>query len=118
MTCLSQGAPNDAQAENDFEEHYIGDYYSESHHTLGQWVGKGAMDLGLVGEVSREHFAALLEGTHPHTTAVLVPLATQFCTSRGPGFSLQCAQVIQALVGWERARGGSQPGGRARAQRG
>ena len=74
--CLSQGALNATQAENYFEEHYSRDYYSESHHTVGQWVGKGTMNLGLVGEMSTEHFAELLEDTHPHTRAVLVPLAT------------------------------------------
>jgi hypothetical protein len=38
-----------------------------------------------VGEMSTEHFAELLEDTHPHTRAVLVPLATHNSVHRAAG---------------------------------
>src|ERR1700720_3887043 len=78
MMSLSPGALNSAQAETYFDQNYSqGDgYYDENHRTVGQWVGKGAADLALAGDVSREDFGSLLQGIHPHTGAVLVPAAT------------------------------------------
>jgi hypothetical protein len=47
MMTLSQGALNASQAETYFEQHYShDDYYSESHQTVGPWIGKGSADLG------------------------------------------------------------------------
>ena len=103
MMSLSQGALNAAQAENYFEEHYShDDYYSENHRTVGQWVGKGAVDLGLVGEVSREHFSVMLQGVHPRSNAILVPAATHngnHDAGWDSVFSAPKSISIQALVG-------------------
>jgi len=116
MMSLSQGALNAAQAENYFEEHYSrDDYYSENDRTVGQWVGKGAMDLGLVGEVSREHFSAMLQGVHPTSNAILVPAATHngnHDAGWDSVFSAPKSISIQALVG-----GGSSPHRGAHASR-
>jgi conjugative relaxase-like TrwC/TraI family protein len=66
MMYLSPGALNVGQAETYFKEHYShDDYYSENHQTTGQWIGKGAGDLGLAGDVSRGDFSALLRGLDP-----------------------------------------------------
>ena len=66
MMSLSPGALNAGQAETYFEQHYShDDYYSEGHRTIGQWIGKGAADLGLTGAVSQEDFSRLLNGIDP-----------------------------------------------------
>ena len=33
------------------------DYYAESGHTRGRWLGSGASDLQLIGEVNEQTFA-------------------------------------------------------------
>jgi conjugative relaxase-like TrwC/TraI family protein len=76
MLSMSPGALDSGQAERYFEEHYSqDDYYTQGQTCVGQWVGKGAIGLGLSGEVSREDFSALLQGIHPRSGAVLVPAA-------------------------------------------
>ena len=76
MMSMSPGALNSAAAEQYFEEHYSqDDYYTQGQTCVGQWVGRGAAALGLGGDVSRDDFAALLQGIHPHSGAVLVPAA-------------------------------------------
>jgi conjugative relaxase-like TrwC/TraI family protein len=103
MMSLSQGALNSAQVETYFEQHYShDDYYSEGHRTVGQWVGKGAVELGLAGEVSRDDFSALLHGIDPHTNTILVPVATHNGVHRAGWdsvFSAPKSLSIQALIG-------------------
>src|SRR5713226_8434305 len=76
MMSLSGHSLDAVQAENYFDEHYSqDDYYTQNQRCVGRWLGKGSAALGLVGEVSREDFAALLKGVHPRSGAVLVPAA-------------------------------------------
>jgi conjugative relaxase-like TrwC/TraI family protein len=76
MMVLKRGSLNAAQAETYYEEKWTADdYYSEGQRVTGQWIGKGAAALGLVGEVKHEDFSALLQGLDPHTSAVLVAKA-------------------------------------------
>jgi conjugative relaxase-like TrwC/TraI family protein len=103
MMTLSPGGLNSGQAETYFSEHYSrDDYYSESHRTVGQWVGKGAANLALAGDVSREDFSSLLQGIHPHSGAVLVSAASHNGEHRAGFDSVYNAPKsvsIQALVG-------------------
>ncbi|HWB70459.1 MAG TPA: MobF family relaxase, partial [Solirubrobacterales bacterium] len=49
------------------------DYYQgKPGEAPGEWMGELAAELGLVGEVDREAYAAVLAGKHPVTGAVLV----------------------------------------------
>jgi conjugative relaxase-like TrwC/TraI family protein len=51
-----------------FREHLcIGEYYAEGQKVVGEWIGKGAYDLGLSGPVREKDFLALCEGRHPET---------------------------------------------------
>lgn len=43
------------------------DYYAEGERVIGQWHGRGAELLGLLGEVKSQDFEALREGCHPLT---------------------------------------------------
>jgi conjugative relaxase-like TrwC/TraI family protein len=78
MLSMSPGALNSEAAERYFEEHYSqDDYYTQGQTCIGQWIGKGAAELGLAGDVNRDHFSALLRGIDPNNGRVLVPAATQ-----------------------------------------
>jgi hypothetical protein len=53
MLAMSGGALSSGQAERYFEENYShDDYYAQGQTTVGQWVGKGAAELGLIGDWS------------------------------------------------------------------
>ncbi|HET6810932.1 MAG TPA: MobF family relaxase [Acidimicrobiales bacterium] len=54
----------------DAEAYYLG-IVSEGVEGPGRWIGRGVPDLGLAGEVGREHLAAVLGGRHPFTGATL-----------------------------------------------
>lgn len=55
-------------AQSYFAEHLaVGDSYAESNHVLGEWIGKGAEALGLVGGVEQTEFVRLCENAHPIT---------------------------------------------------
>lgn len=59
-------------AKSYFEEHLaVGDYYAESGHVAGEWIGKGAEMLGLAGVVGQSEFVALCDNTHPRTGTLL-----------------------------------------------
>ena len=47
-------------------------YFSDSMEGPGRWLGRGAAEMGLVGEVQREQFAWVLAGRHPATGERLV----------------------------------------------
>src|SRR5215472_4034793 len=91
------------QTANYFDEHYsVDDYYSEGQRAIGQWVGKGAADLGLAGDVSRDDFTALLQGVNPRGGAVIIPAALHNGEHRAgwdSQFSAPKSVSIQALGG-------------------
>jgi conjugative relaxase-like TrwC/TraI family protein len=62
----AQYSPIDAKRY--FKEHLaVGDYYTEGQHAPGQWIGKGAEDLGLSGVTTTEQFERLCDNLHPQT---------------------------------------------------
>jgi conjugative relaxase-like TrwC/TraI family protein len=53
-------------AKSYFAEHLsIGDYYGENARVQGEWLGRGAVKLGLGGMVAADNFLALCENKHP-----------------------------------------------------
>jgi conjugative relaxase-like TrwC/TraI family protein len=48
------------------------DYYTKPGEAPGEWMGELAAELGLLGEVDRDAYAAVLAGKHPGTGEVLV----------------------------------------------
>jgi conjugative relaxase-like TrwC/TraI family protein len=53
-----------------YSEHYSsaqGQYYTEGHELEGQWHGRFAAELGLVGGVKGEAFERLVNGRNPQT---------------------------------------------------
>jgi conjugative relaxase-like TrwC/TraI family protein len=103
MMSMSPGALNSTAAEQYFQEHYSqDDYYTQGQTCIGKWVGQGAAGLGLIGDVSRDDFSALLQGIHPRTGAVLVPAAGhngQHAAGWDSVFSAPKSVSIQALIG-------------------
>jgi conjugative relaxase-like TrwC/TraI family protein len=56
------------------ERHLIrNDYYSKDEQVVGHWFGKGAEQLGLVGEVKLEDFEAVRQQLDPATGEELRP---------------------------------------------
>jgi len=103
MMSLKHGSLNAAQAEDYFKNVYsIDDYYGEKQRVVGQWIGKGATDLNLIGDVAHEDFSALLQGIDPHTGAVLVQKASGY-DQRAAGwdavFNAPKSFSEQALIG-------------------
>jgi conjugative relaxase-like TrwC/TraI family protein len=49
------------------------DYYAEGQRVVGCWQGRGAAELGLVGEVTDRQFEAIRQGLHPATGENLRP---------------------------------------------
>ena len=43
------------------------DYFSEGQELQGQWMGKGAKQLGLKGTIDQKHWDALCDNLHPQT---------------------------------------------------
>jgi conjugative relaxase-like TrwC/TraI family protein len=55
-------------AEKYFKEHLrVGDYYMAGRNTMGQWIGKGAEELGLRGETATDDFVNLCRNLNPQT---------------------------------------------------
>jgi conjugative relaxase-like TrwC/TraI family protein len=65
------------------------DYYLGAGEAPGRWVGAGAGELGLAGEVSEEALAAVLAGRNPADGSPL--LDTRAPGRRLPGFDLVCS---------------------------
>ena len=42
-------------------------YYSEDNQNLGQWFGRGAAMLGMIGSISKDQFDNLCRNRHPTT---------------------------------------------------
>jgi conjugative relaxase-like TrwC/TraI family protein len=103
MMSLKHGSLNAAQAEDYFKNVYsIDDYYGEKQRVVGQWIGKGAADLNLIGDVVHEDFSALLQGIDPHTGAVLVQKASgydQHAAGWDAVFNAPKSFSEQALIG-------------------
>jgi hypothetical protein len=60
-------------AQSYFDEHLaVGDYYSEAEKITGEWIGRGADDLGLSGAVGKEAFLKLCENRNPQTGKRLI----------------------------------------------
>ncbi|MEA3207138.1 MAG: hypothetical protein QOE70_195 [Chthoniobacter sp.] len=77
------------------------DYYSEGQEVAGKWHGKAAAMLGLVGAVTPEGFAALVENRHPGTGE---RLTARMKTDRVVGYDLnfhapKSLSVLHALTG-------------------
>jgi conjugative relaxase-like TrwC/TraI family protein len=49
------------------------DYYSVGEMVTGQWMGRGALMLGLEGDVTMEQFDSIRLGLHPSTGEFLRP---------------------------------------------
>src|ERR1022692_1429592 len=59
---------NLGDAKKYFKEHLaVGDYYAEGQTVPGQWIGKGAADLGLSGVTTADEFVRLCDNLHPQT---------------------------------------------------
>jgi conjugative relaxase-like TrwC/TraI family protein len=59
---------NLANAKSYFQEHLsVGDYYAEQERVQGEWIGAGAVMLGLSGAVKQADFLALCDNQHPGT---------------------------------------------------
>jgi conjugative relaxase-like TrwC/TraI family protein len=103
MMSMSRGALSSGQAERYFEENYsTDDYYTQGQICVGQWVGKAAADLGLIGDVSRDDFSPLPQGIDPRDGTVLVAAATQngkHAAGWDGTFSAPKSVSIQALIG-------------------
>ena len=82
---------------------YREDYYSEKQEIVGKWHGKAARLLGLVGDVTPDAFAALVDNKHPGTGERLTARTNH---ERVVGYDLnfhapKSLSVLHALTGDE-----------------
>jgi conjugative relaxase-like TrwC/TraI family protein len=73
------------------------DYYTESGQTQGRWLGSGAADLHLVGDVNDQAFDRLAAGFHPETGRALVQRAGD---SHRPGWDMTFSAPKSVSVVW------------------
>jgi conjugative relaxase-like TrwC/TraI family protein len=73
------------------------DYYTESGHAQGRWLGIGAAELQLAGDVNENAFDRLAAGFHPETGAALVQRAGD---SHRPGWDLTFSAPKSVSVMW------------------
>ena len=73
------------------------DYYTESGRTAGHWIGSGASELGLAGEVNEQAFDRLAAGFHPETGDALVQRAGD---SHRPGWDLTFSAPKSVSIVW------------------
>jgi Ti-type conjugative transfer relaxase TraA len=94
-------APSDIRAylegERDGANRGAEDYYTESGHTQGRWLGSGAFDLQLAGEVNEQTFDRLAAGFHPETDAAVVQRAGG---THRPGWDLTFSAPKSVSVVW------------------
>jgi conjugative relaxase-like TrwC/TraI family protein len=92
-----------AHAEQYFDNHFtVDEYHSEGQRVTGHWIGKGAADLGLAGDVDREKYSQLLQGIDPNSGEVIVQAAHYNKTRRAAWDAVWGAPKsvsVQALVG-------------------
>jgi conjugative relaxase-like TrwC/TraI family protein len=72
------------------------DYYSEGQEIAGVWGGKGAVRLGLSGQVTREAFEALCDNRHPGTAERLTARTKEGRTV-GYDINFHCPKSVSAL---------------------
>ena len=82
------------------------DYYSKGEKVEGRWIGSGAEQLSLRGEVLSQQFEALRVNEHPSTGKRLTPLTK---SDRVAFFDFQCSaqksvSIMAVLAGDERLR--------------
>lgn len=102
MMTLSKGSLTAGQAARYYQEKYArDDYYSEDRTVAGQWVGAGAEQLGLSGDVERADFVAVLDGRDPRTGQVVVESVPEKERRAGwdATFIAPKSVSLQALVG-------------------
>jgi Ti-type conjugative transfer relaxase TraA len=73
------------------------DYYAESGRTSGRWLGTGAAELSLTGEMSDKAFDRLAAGFHPETEDALVQRAGEH---HRPGWDLTFSAPKSVSVVW------------------
>ena len=73
------------------------DYYTESGRAQGRWLGSGAAELGLAGEMNEQAFDRLAGGFHPETGDALVQRAGD---SHRPGWDLTFSAPKSVSVVW------------------
>jgi hypothetical protein len=67
-----------------FEEHCcVGDYYNEGQRVSGEWIGLGAVRLGLSGKVRADEFLWLCENQNPATGETLTQRLNTTRTDHG-----------------------------------
>jgi len=91
--------------------HGVEDYYTEAGEVPGRWVGVGADELGLAGEVDDDDFRAVLSGVDPFSGKSL-----RRSNARVPGFDLtlsapKSVSLVWALGAGLIATGASAPAG-------
>jgi conjugative relaxase-like TrwC/TraI family protein len=82
----------------------VSDYYSEGQEIVGDWGGKGAVLLGLFGQVDKPQFDQLCDNINPATGKQLTALTRD---GRRVGYDFtwsapKSVSVVQALTGDER----------------
>jgi Ti-type conjugative transfer relaxase TraA len=73
------------------------DYYTESGRAPGRWLGSGAAELHLAGDVSEQAFDRLAAGFHPETEAALAQRAGG---THRPGWDLTFSAPKSVSVVW------------------
>ena len=90
-------------AEQYFDNHFsVDEYHSEGQKITGHWIGTGAVELGLGGDVDREKYSQLLQGIDPSSGQVIVAAAHYNKTRRAAWDAVWGAPKsvsVQALVG-------------------
>src|SRR5437870_13795892 len=103
MLAMSKGALTAAQAETYYEEKYShDDYYSEKQRVVGQWIGRGADELALSGEVATDDIRTVLRGLRRASGEVLVHKADGYEDRRGgwdATFNARNSERMQAMAG-------------------
>lgn len=74
------------------------DYYTEGQELVGEWRGKGAVRLGLSGNVRREQWDALCDNRNPATGSVLTP-RQKHQRSVGYDFNFHVPKSVSVLYG-------------------
>lgn len=81
------------------ETYYVGnaDYYLDENALPARWQGEAARQLGLQGEVTREHFAALCSNKHPLTGKSLTA-AMRSNRRSGYDFTFTASKSVSILL--------------------
>ncbi|KAA3662553.1 MAG: conjugative relaxase, partial [Calditrichaeota bacterium] len=75
-----------------------GDYYTKNHpqEIIGNWGGKIAKDLGIVGQVDQKRFESLVDNVHPETGIQLNPRTNNF-RRVGYDFNFHCPKSVSVV---------------------